>query len=51
VNRPYRHFSDTDLFKLADDLDKMLDAGTDSDSYFMARLADVEAEIAEREFD
>ena len=45
--RPYRHYSDTDLFKRASDLE----ATADQDAYFIKQLALVEAEIAEREFE
>lgn len=45
--RPYRHYSDTDLFKLANELENTVE---DSE-YILKQLALVEAEISEREFE
>lgn len=45
--RPYRHYSDTDLFLLAD----QLESTAEESAYVIKQLALVEAEIAEREFE
>lgn len=49
--RPYRHYSETDLYRLASDVEADIDAGDRDSAWLTKQLAIIEAEIAEREFE
>lgn len=45
--RPYRHYSDDELFRLA----LQLEEDSDQSAFYLEQLALIEAEIAEREWE
>lgn len=49
MGRPYRHYDDSELFKLASRLEA--DAEYDPSRHTLKQLAMVEAEISEREYE
>lgn len=49
--RPYKHYDDTDLFLLADQLDAEVEKPGQSQAFLQKQLALVEDEIAQREYE